>query len=128
MSDINIEPTEYVEIYSPEHGGRMPLRVRKLREGENSEAKARMSGQAKNVLQMDTGDRVRVRECVHARPSGPRWWEQILAPIVGFRELGLRVQTGLDRDEHRNVIRVSEGVIEIIAVEPGDQMPCFASG
>jgi antitoxin component of MazEF toxin-antitoxin module len=122
ISDVDAEPTEYVEVYNPEHGGRMPLRVRELRDIENDETKALMSGQARNVLQVETGDKVSVRECVHAQPPQPKWWERTLATIVGFRELGLRVQTGRDRDEHRNVVRISEDVMEILAVESGDQI------
>lgn len=122
ISEVNAASGEFIEIFSPEHGGRMPLRVRKLRDSEKNKTKARMSGQARNVLQLETGDKVGVRECVHAQPSHPKWWEQILIPIVGYRELGLRVQIGLDRDEHRNVVRISEDVMEILAVESGDQI------
>jgi len=120
-SEIGIEPGEYIESYNPQHGGRMPLKARKLRDRDRPD-KIRMSGQARNVLQLETGDEVRVRECVHARPSQIRWWERILGWFVGFRELGLRVQIGRDRDEHRNAVRLSEDVMELLAVDPGDQI------
>lgn len=112
---------DYVEVYNPEHGGRMALRVRPLRATDEAD-KIRMSGQARNVLQTDTGDEVRVRECVHAQPAQLRWWERVLTPIVGFRQLDLKVRRGLDRDEHRNVVRISEDLIELLAIDPGDQI------
>jgi antitoxin component of MazEF toxin-antitoxin module len=112
---------DYVEAYNPEHGGRMALRVRALRTTDNAD-KIRMSGQARDVLQIDIGDEVRVRETVHAQPTQLRWWERALSPLVGFRQLGLQVRRGSDRDEHRNVVRISEDVMELLAVDQGDQI------
>lgn len=118
---VDVVAGDYVEAYNPKHGGRMPLRVRELR-ATDGEDKIRMSGQARNVLQADIGDDIRVRECVHAQSAQLRWWERVLAPIVGFRQLGLQVRRGLDRDEHRNVVRISEDVMELLAVDEGDQI------
>ena len=120
-SAVGVTLEDYVEVYNPEHGGRMALKVQPLRATDAAE-KVRMSGQARNVLQTDTGDEVRVRECVHAQPARLRWWERVLNPIVGFRQLDLKVRRGLDRDEHRNVVRISEDLIELLAIDPGDQI------
>lgn len=119
--EIGIGVGEAVEVYNPDTGGRFPLSVRELRQHEPNR-KMRMSGQARNVLQRTTGDEVVVRKPVHARPASYSATEQILNHIVGFRQLGLRVSAGRDRDEHRNAVRLSPDVMELIAVEPGDQV------
>lgn len=145
LESIDAEPGDELEIYTPETGGRITLTADTLFEGEEEPHKIRLDLHSTQILDLEFGDTVRVRKLAPDDPASdsiltePKagnydtlvrridaltdWIAgRVFETFVGTRRVSLRVVPGLDQDEYRGIIRLSESTMRYLGVETKDQV------
>lgn len=117
---------ETVEAYNPETGSRMLLSAWETHIPVEGTDVISIDGYSRTILGTELGGEVNVREVVNERSRSwnplVRIRDTLLRVFVDRRQISLAVESGLYRDEHRNIARVREDVLEFLGIDPGDRI------
>lgn len=119
---VGVSPDEPVELCNPVDGGRSVLHTATLSEEDVNEGMVRFDGHIQEALDVGFGERVSVRSPSSHEPVEPSIRERLLGWLIDYREVHLRVELGLDRDEYRNVVRMQEDTMQFLGIDPGDRI------
>lgn len=119
---IEVDDDGPVELYDPVDGGRSILDTAPLPEDTSNESVVRVDGHIQETLGVEFGDSVRMRAPVDHDAVTPTLRERAFGSLVGSRDVHLRVELGLDRDEYRNVVRMQGDTMQFLGIEPGDRV------
>lgn len=117
---VGLDDGDRVEVFNPGDGGRKLVAVSER--PEVGEGDVRLDARSRLTLGVDLGDSVVVRRAVDLRSPAPTLRGRALERLVGYREVPLRVEFGLDRDEYRNVARLSAEMMAFLGIDPGDRL------
>jgi hypothetical protein len=119
---VGVDEDEPVELYDPVDGGRSILETAPLPGDAPNESVVRVDGHIQETLAIEFGDSIRMRSPVAGGTVEPSVGERVFGAFVGYRDVHLRVELGLDRDEYRNVVRMQEDTMRFLGIEPGDRV------
>lgn len=117
-----------VEVLYPETGARTILPVWPLREWDPPDSIA-LDMHSRELLNVETDDEIKVHSPVFdlVKPSSnffdsfiTRLKTAILDFFIGRHRVSLRVSQGFNQDEHRNIGRVSQDLMDVMGIEPGE--------
>ena len=120
--ELGVAPDGPVELYDPASGGRAILDAADLPEDLHNRDVVRIDGHIQQALQVEFGNAVRARKPVEYNSGTRSPLTRVLEWLIDYREVHLRVELGLDRDEYRNVVRMQQDTMEFLGIEPGDRI------
>jgi hypothetical protein len=121
LNKIGESKGDYLEAYNPITGGRIALQAWPLRP-DDKDNRIRIGDQLRKVLNININDEIVIRSVVQTSEPKLGSRERIINPLVRYRQFALRTVKGLDRDEHRNVVRVSDDLMNLLGIDSGDQV------
>lgn len=118
MNELGISVGDTAEIFNPETGGRIGITVG---EPHSYADLIRVDVRSRQAINVEPGDRIGVRD-VEAASGEAGVVRRLQKVFIGSRELPFHVKLGPDQDEYRNVVRMTEDMMEFLGIEPGDNV------